>query len=407
MEKIKLLKEALRDIHLMLEQGEDIEQNLENNVDNGIANTDNKVEDIDFSQFQIQDTLCPKIFNLETKMMLPEIREKLLEISFAFYEYIEIEPIKYSDVILTGSLASYNWSDFSDLDLHVVIPFSDVTDNVDIVENMLWALKSKFNQDHEIVVNDFKVELFAQDEHAPSLVSNGIYSIQNDKWIKFPKKIKYFNINKDRIYRLINHFNERYADILKLSQNIKPGDNLENILSLLDSLSDDIFKMRKKGLNSPAGEFSSYNLAYKILRRGNMLNNIRKLSDDIFDTKYSIKTFSLDQDVSGLSKDYQDKLEKIKNKKIQIAKAQYGGEGDIEAAWGNRPYYGSSGELGADVKKSAGRYSVKGPAKYSIEGKKFVTLRQAAATLNVPKSTIEYRLKSNKPEWSNWRYINK
>lgn len=363
--------------------------------------------DIDFSQLQIKDTLCPKIFNLETKLMLPEIRDKLKEISTAFYEYIEIEPVKYSDVILTGSLASYNWSEFSDLDLHILIPFTKIANNIGIVESMLWALKSKFNQDHEIVVNDFKVELYAQDNDLSTLVSNGIYSIEQDKWIKFPKKVENIDINKDRIYTLVNHFNDRYQDIFKMTQNLKDTSNLEEILSLLDQLSDDIFKMRKKGLASSAGEFSSYNMAYKILRRKNLLNDIRNLSDDVFDTKYSIKTYKLDQDATGLSQEYQDKLEGIKTKKIQIAKSQYGGEGDIDAAWGDRPYYGGSTELGGDVKKSASRYSAKGRAKYSIDGKKFSTLRQASMALNVPKSTIEYRLKSNKPEWANWRYINK
>lgn len=359
--------------------------------------------DIDFSQFEIKDTLCPQIFNLETKMMIPEVRDKLLEIGFAFYEYIDIDPVEYDDLLLTGSLASYNWSEYSDLDLHLTISFSEISENQDIVDNMMWAMKSKFNEEHNILVNDFNVELYAQNSDDSNLVSNGIYSVKEDRWIKFPKKINLI-LDREKIAKSVNHFYERYQDIAYKAKNMKSGDNLEDILSQIDDLSDDIRLMRKRGLSSPRGEYSSLNLAYKMLRRLDVLNALRKLGSDVFDKKYSIQTFDVGQ-TTGLPRRYQDKLSSIKQKKIDMANSLYGG-GETSASTMGTPYIDKSGSgLGGNVKKKASKYGVRGKMKYSIDGKKFSTLRQASAIMGIPKSTIEYRLKSNAPEWSNWRYI--
>lgn len=75
--------------------------------------------------FRSKNSLPETIFNKkdETYVLKDEIREKLLEISNDFLNFIEINFFVY-DIVLTGSLANYNWSKYSDVDLHILIDFN-------------------------------------------------------------------------------------------------------------------------------------------------------------------------------------------------------------------------------------------------------------------------------------------
>ena len=46
-----------------------------------------------------------------------------------FIENLELPGVDIIDIILTGSLANYNWSKYSDLDVHIVVDFRKVDEN--------------------------------------------------------------------------------------------------------------------------------------------------------------------------------------------------------------------------------------------------------------------------------------
>lgn len=73
-------------------------------------------KNIDLSSFKVKDTLNPKIFDQNQKMH-PEIRTRLLMIADDFFDTLELPWVDVTDITLTGSLANYNWSKFSDVDL--------------------------------------------------------------------------------------------------------------------------------------------------------------------------------------------------------------------------------------------------------------------------------------------------
>jgi hypothetical protein len=58
--------------------------------------------------------------------LIEEVRNRLLEIAERFVSYLEIPNFKVEDVVLTGSMANYNWTKFSDFDVHVVTNYSDL-----------------------------------------------------------------------------------------------------------------------------------------------------------------------------------------------------------------------------------------------------------------------------------------
>ena len=78
--------------------------------------------------------LNPKFWSGET--FDPTIRAKLLSIAEDFSDALRIE-VPIDDIQLTGSLANYNWTEKSDLDVHVLIDFKKIDRNEELVKKAL------------------------------------------------------------------------------------------------------------------------------------------------------------------------------------------------------------------------------------------------------------------------------
>lgn len=138
--------------------------------------------------FVIHDTLNPKLFDTTTKKLRPEVRKKLVEIVSEFEKYIEV-PIAICDVQLVGSNCSYNYTENSDLDVHVIANFSVLEIPKEVLQNIYNTIKTNFNKSFDITIRGIEIEMFIQDINSTT-VSNGIYSLCDDEWIKEPQPIK-------------------------------------------------------------------------------------------------------------------------------------------------------------------------------------------------------------------------
>lgn len=217
------------------------------------------------------DTLNPNIWdNLKLK---PEIKEKLLQIGKDFYADTETDaPLK--DVLFVGSLANYNWSDTSDFDVHVVIDFKDVDENVELVEKLVNALKSKWNDEHDIHLKGHNVEVYIQDVTKENR-STGVYSLMQDKWISEPQK-ENIQIDKEKIQEKYNDF------VRKINSALKAQD-----IDKLKSIIKDVYDMRQAGLDK-SGELSTENLVFKILRNRNYIEKLKQEIINLYDKKQSL-----------------------------------------------------------------------------------------------------------------------
>ena len=54
------------------------------------------------------------------------------------------------DIHLTGSLANFNWSEFSDFDLHVIVDFEQYEKQSDLYKELFNLKKQVFNDKHDI-----------------------------------------------------------------------------------------------------------------------------------------------------------------------------------------------------------------------------------------------------------------
>jgi len=243
------------------------------------------------ASFKIQDELNSKVWEKTTKnenyKMRPKVRERLLEIAYEFIEFVKVDFI-VSDVVMTGSLANYNWSKYSDIDLHIMADFSQFKQNEKELYQELFTLKKTlFNDKHDIKIFGYDTELYIQDE-SEEHTSTGVYSVLFDDWIIEPSKEK-IEVDRETVKNKAENWMKEIDTIL---DNIK-DEPVEIAKNILKKIKDKIKKYRKSGLEEK-GEFSIENLVFKVLRRNNY---IQKIFD--FENNYIDKTLSMNEAVLG------------------------------------------------------------------------------------------------------------
>ena len=267
----------------------DEEGNLKLNTVKEIFNLDEELkvllgEDIKpdiIKSFIIRDSLNTKVWDGDK--LKPEIRKKLLLIAKNFFKDLELEPnVKLQDITLTGSISNYNWSKFSDIDLHLRIDFSTVDDDEDFVQNYVLAKKTIWNNKHDIKMYGFPVEVYVENI-GEAHVASGLYSILNDKWLVVPKK-KELQIDLDDIRSKA----EGYLGSKPVLQKMMKDGKYDEIIQMVEKIQDKLKRMRSSGLER-GGEFSVENLAFKALRRSPFIGDIIQMKNDAYDKKMSMK----------------------------------------------------------------------------------------------------------------------
>ena len=231
------------------------------------------------TSFEMQPTFNPQIW--EQNRMRPQIRERLQEIAVEFIEKLDLPNADIKDIILTGSLANYNWSEYSDLDVHIVVDFREVAEDEGLVKKYFDAARSNWNRNHDIKVKGYEVELYVQDDDE-SHTSTGIYSILNDKWILLPSRQE-FKIDKVNIFKKARHI---MRDIDKVGKHLGHQD-YDAALSLGQKIKNKIKKMRQGGLER-GGIYSTENLAFKVLRRGGYMGKLLDAVGTAYDAEKSL-----------------------------------------------------------------------------------------------------------------------
>ena len=181
-----------------------------------------------------------------------EVRHQLLKIAKNFVEFLEQPNLKLKDVTLSGSSAGYNYSEYSDIDLHLVV-------NSD---QLFTAEKIQYNNTYDLKIRGIPVELYVQPV-TQSHHSAGIYSVLDNKWINEPVHEEPTVDPKD-----IKSKARSYAG--KVNSAIR-SQNLKQCKEVLDELK----RLRKAGLES-GGEQSVENLAFKLLRARGQIDKLRK-----------------------------------------------------------------------------------------------------------------------------------
>ena len=220
------------------------------------------------------EELNPRLWN--DKKLDPEVWQSLNKIAKEWADFANIPKKAIKDVIITGGNANYNYTDLSDIDLHLVVDKGHI-DCDGLLDDYLQSKKQLWALTHDITVKGQPVELYAQDHNDPFRKGQGIYSLQSNKWLQEPTKYK---------------INRSHPEVVR---KVKEWMNI--IDSLIDSKSDDkdVFKNiknRLKGMRAGAiekgGEVAPENLVFKELRNRGYLDKMSKYLRNLEDEDLSL-----------------------------------------------------------------------------------------------------------------------
>ena len=199
-----------------------------------------------------------------------KVRLKLIEIARAFVDFVGID-LDVEDYTITGSNANYTWTQYSDLDLHVIIPGTPTEEQ----RELFTAKKALWGEQHDITIKGLPVECYVQGSDEPHH-STGVYSLTKSAWLVNPKKVKpnvddaAIEAKKDAILSAIEHA------------------LLSKDLDKMRAVKDKITKMRKAGLER-AGEWSVENLVFKILRNLGLIDELTDKIRELEDQELSLE----------------------------------------------------------------------------------------------------------------------
>lgn len=227
-----------------------------------------------FARFELHDTLNPKIWDTSTNQLLPDVKEKLDEIVDEFAASINV-PLTIVDAHIVGSNASYNYTEYSDLDLHCIVNFARLDADPAVVEAWMWSQKKLFNEEYDISIRGVDVEIYVEDIGSNTM-SNGIYSLFQDEWIKFPEPID-VKVDQDAI-------DLNVADLIPEIDSVLKYGSLNDVEDEIDQL----YLIRKNGLATD-GEYGIGNQTFKEIRNLGFLDQLNNKVSELKSDELSIE----------------------------------------------------------------------------------------------------------------------
>lgn len=263
------------------------------------------------SAVELHDTLNPKLWT-EGNELKPFVRDRLLKVVDKYIESSEV--LTEQDVIdveLLGSNASYNYTPYSDLDVHLVVNMEAVSCDPALFQLACNAERSNFNKNYDITIKGIEIEMYVEDVKA-STASNGIYSLYKDEWIKFPSKITVPNYDND----------EEYIKLLDSWKNLAKT-TLANATSAsqVQDYINNLYNLRRTSIMTD-GEFGKGNLIFKEIRNLGLLDELKQRQYELSSKELSLESLleseitlyrgidkgleQFDKDVEWWTPDYND-----------------------------------------------------------------------------------------------------
>ncbi|AEC53071.1 hypothetical protein SCRM01_125c [Synechococcus phage S-CRM01] len=223
---------------------------------------------------QTHDQLNPKLWKDEK--LLPDVWLHLNRIGKAWSAFAKIPHVAIVDVIVIGGNANYNYTDQSDIDLHIIVDKSKIKCE-GLLDDFLQSKKELWAKTHNITIKGHPVELYAQDKNDSFKQGQGVYSINSHKWLQKPTKVR-IDRNDTTVKAKVKAITKEIDSLIA-----SKSDDIESF----NKLKNRIRAMRASGIQK-GGEMSLENLAFKELRNRGVLDRMNKYILDIHDKSLSL-----------------------------------------------------------------------------------------------------------------------
>jgi hypothetical protein len=222
---------------------------------------------------KFNEHLNPRLWGKD-RHLKPDVHAHLLQIADDFREFLGVTGFELKDITISGSNAAYTYTPKSDIDLHLVVDLPQA-DTSEVYRELFDAKKFQYNEQHNITIGGSPVELYVQDANKKH-ISQGIYSVLNNKWIDVPKR-------KDTGVDDIST-RSKYEDLSARIDAAIESENYDSMANLMTKIKT----MRQTGLDQH-GEFGPENLAFKMLRNQGAIERLVNARAAAKDRELSLK----------------------------------------------------------------------------------------------------------------------
>ena len=221
-------------------------------------------------QLQYHKELNPKLWNdFELK---PEVRAKLLQFAEVWRQFAKIPKEAVKEVIMLGGNANYNYTDLSDIDVHLVVDKAMIAKDNPLLDDYLQDKKQMWTMAHKITILGYGLEPYAQDISVEYPKEQGVYSLTNNEWLAKPEFVGDDMLKDPYLKKKVKFYMNMIDDMIKNKV------DLDSVKHFKEKLRDMRGAAIKKG-----GEFSFENLVFKELRNQGYLDKLsayQKTSQD-------------------------------------------------------------------------------------------------------------------------------
>ena len=184
----------------------------------------------------------------------------LLSKAWEFVKFSGVSKDRVSDIVFTGSNANFNYTKFSDVDLHIMC------DEHGFDSQKLYEKKVEWTVEHQgLKLGRYPIEMYIQDKDERWPKGQGVYSLMQRKWLVEPIHLGHIDVLDDLNTEQKVDFEIKFIkDLLKVKR-------IEPILEYKERL----WKLRSAGLER-GGEFSVENVVYKDLRNRGLIEKLNK-----------------------------------------------------------------------------------------------------------------------------------
>lgn len=265
--------------------------------------------ELNLKSFDLHDELNPMFWDEDGKLD-GQVRLQLLEIAADFFDTLDLASItpqddtneflfdKYvKDVQFLGSLASFNYSSYADIDLHLIMDESALVKDTNgdsefalsLLQKYFMKCKNAWNLIHTgLKIHGYDVELYVQDISEEN-AANGVYSLVDNTWVKKPKKMSEAGLDRALVIKKVSGYIDQIDEIAKeVNCSSLEENDLESIEEKLKNIKTKIIKGRRESLAAGNGEMSNENIIFKALRRTGHIGKINDLLSEIYDRRSSI-----------------------------------------------------------------------------------------------------------------------
>lgn len=258
-----------------------LRENLQENLYDEVS-----MNDINLNPLEPKPQLNPR-FWINGKLN-SKVRLKLMDIADDFIQTLNVKWVKPLDVVFTGSLANYNWTKYSDIDIHVIMNYEEVYKNVEFVKEYFEMKKYSWTQDHDSLrIYGFPVELYVEDSN-DAASSSGVYSIERNKWIVEPKPFDDNEFDEQYVKKTAAKLMTQVDELSDMIDSTDDEYKMDVLSKKVKRLNDKVKFIRQKSLKKD-GEMGNGNIIYKAMRNAGYIDKLWDLKSKTYDKLNSLK----------------------------------------------------------------------------------------------------------------------